>query len=127
MAVSNKFVVFALLGLSFVAVNYVVANKDASFDLACQSIGENDSLFKLREMSSSHTVSPDSVHLKSVKSKSLQISDSSECINDADNNVSWMDWVFSWQDSPTFHYLDLLELLTPVESRDSAHSHRVKP
>lgn len=126
MAVSNKVVVFALLGLSFVAVNYVVANKDASFDLDCQSI-ENDSLFKLKEMSSSNTVSPDSVHLKSVKSKSLQISDSSECINDADNNVSWMDWVFSWQDSPTFHYLDLLELLTPVESRDSAHSHRVKP
>ena len=90
MAVSNKVVVFALLGLSFVAVNYVVANKDASFDLACQSI-ENDSLFKLKDMSSSNTVSPDSVHLKSVKSKSLQISDSSECINDADNNVSWMD------------------------------------
>lgn len=127
MTVSNKVVVFALLGLSFVAVNYIVAHKDANFDLTCQSIGENDPLFKLTEMSSSNTLSPDSVHLKSVESKSLQIADSSECINDADNNVSWMDWVFSWQDSPTFHYLDLLELLTPVESRDSAHSHTVKP
>lgn len=127
MTVSNKVVVFALFGLSFVAVNYVVAHKDASLELACQSIGENKSLFKLTEMSSSNTLSPDSVHLKSVKLKSQQITDSSECINDPENNVSWMDWVFSWQDSPTFHYLDLLELLSPVENRDSTHSHTVKP
>ena len=132
MTVSNKVVVFALLGLTVATVDYIVAHKKAQSLLACQQFTDNDSFFALSNMSSSSSISntfqTSNIQLDLAKAKSKQIADYSKCVTKADNSVSWMDWVFSWQDSPTFHYLDLLELLTPVDANDNnAPSHPVNP
>ena len=58
------------------------------------------------------SLSQSSMKNDAVNLKSTQLSNYSQCITQSDNSVSWVDWVFSWHDSPTFHYLDLLELLT---------------
>lgn len=130
MTVTNKVVVFSLLGLSVVAADYVVAHKEAQPLLNCQQALDNDSFFTLSHLSSSkamsNTFQATNLHTDIAKTKSQQLADYSQCLIREDNSVSWSDWFFSWQDSPTFHYLDLLELLTPVDNSDNGGSHPVK-
>ena len=46
------------------------------------------------------------------------------CLAPEQNQVSWLNWVFSDNDSATFHYLDLLELLTTNRNDDNSSSQR---
>ena len=127
MRVSNNVVIFALIGLAVVSVDFYLAHQQSDTPSHCQQIADNDSVFALTNMASiasqgslNSSLSQSSMKNDAVNLKSTQLSNYSQCITQSDNSVSWMDWVFSWHDSPTFHYLDLLELLT---SSGDSHGH----
>lgn len=91
MTVTNKVVVFSLLGLSVVAADYVVAHKEAQPLLNCQQALDNDSFFALSHLSSSKTMSntfqATNLHTDIAKTKSKQLADYSQCLIREDNSA----------------------------------------
>jgi hypothetical protein len=139
MTVSKNVVIFALIGTAVVSVDLYLSHQESAAPSHCNQYTEQNvkqysiqntaqdsvlSLTNLAAISSYSTVS-DSLSESSLKQELVevtakQLSDASRCEQQSDHSVSWMDWVFSWQDSPTFHYLDLLELLSSGDSHGNA-------
>jgi hypothetical protein len=147
MTVSKNVIIFALIGTAVVSVDLYLSHQESAAPSHCNQYTEQNvkqyseqyseqysiqntaqdsvlSLTNLAAISSYSTVS-DSLSESSLKQELVevtakQLSDASRCERQSDHSVSWMDWVFSWQDSPTFHYLDLLELLSSGDSHGNA-------
>lgn len=139
MTVSKNVIIFALIGTAVVSVDLYLSHQESAAPSHCNQYTEQNveqystqntaqdsvlSLSNLAAISSYSTVnaslSESSLKQELVEVTAKQLSDASRCEQQSDHSVSWMDWVFSWQDSPTFHYLDLLELLSNGDSHGNA-------
>lgn len=112
MVISNKVVAFAILGLVIVAGDTYLAHKQNS---ECAVFTDVGSMFDITQLSSNNIsaysfngITSPNIEINATAQKRLN-----QCLAAQQNQVSWWDWVFSDSDSGTFHYLDLLELLTP--------------
>lgn len=131
MNVSKNVTLFATIGLTAVAVNTFVGVQQSQTQTQCADLSSAiAALSYVAQANASNSLSGADIKLETVKVNTKIQADYNQCIAQSEHAVSWKDWVFSWQDSPTFHYLDLLELLssdnkshnsgdnpTPVKSR----------
>jgi hypothetical protein len=121
MAVSNKVVVLTVFALSLVASDYYLAHQQAN---DCRVNVDPDVLFSFNQLSHDFEANTSlSLPVKpSVTINQRSIEQLSQCLEPQHNSVSWWDWVFSDAHSNTFHYLDLLELITP-DNNDYSNNH----
>jgi hypothetical protein len=123
MAVSNKVVALTVFALSLVASDYYLAHQQAK---DCRVIADPDVLFSFNQLSHDFASNTSlSLPVKpniTVNQRSFE--QLSQCLEPQHNLVSWWDWVFSDAQSNTFHYLDLLELITPDNDEYSSNSPR---
>ena len=119
MVISNKVVAFAIFAVAAVGIDSYLAHSKTK---DCYAFLQNDTMFSITDVHtsmlvlnpiSSVTRSAAPVELSKTAQKQLN-----QCLAAKQNQVSWFDWVFSHSDSGTFHYLDLLELLTPNNDSD---------
>lgn len=130
MTVSKNVVIFALIGLAAVSVDLLLDRHFSHSQIECQQLnaqGSSLALTNMAALANHHTISGSLQHSMTTQqdntvTQSTHLKGGSQCNNSSEHSVSWMDWVFSWQDSPTFHYLDLLELLTS-HNDDNSHGH----
>ena len=119
MTISSKVVAFALFGLSALTIDYIVAHQYTAGDQIC-AVANNSLIFSSVSEPQPDSLHPTALQLRTAKAKSQRLASLTDCLSPEEKSVSWVDWVFSWQDSPTFHYLDLLELLSN-NNDDSSH------
>lgn len=135
MIVSKYVVIFALLGSTVLSVDLYLTHQQSTIPTYCNQLVEQDSILpktnvtavssrsdlsnSLSESSLQHALEK-KLEQQLVGITSTQLTQQTQCVPQSEHSVSWMDWVFSWQDSPTFHYLDLLELLSSGDSHGNA-------
>ena len=129
MYISNKVVGLSLIAVAVVAVDFFAADSTTSHQ-KCIELTSSTSVFVIPNLTpntSSFSQQMNQATFGSVpqaKIEPLSKAQIERCLAPEQNQVSWLDWVFSDSDSATFHYLDLLELLTPNRNDDNAGSQR---
>lgn len=119
MVISYKVVAFAVFAVAVVGIDSYLAHSKTK---DCYAFLQTDSMFSLADVETS-TLTSNPMSSATRSSAPIELSQTAQsqlnqCLAAKQNQVSWFDWVFSNSDSGTFHYLDLLELLTPNNDSD---------
>lgn len=128
MVISNKVVALAVFAVAVVGIDsYLALSKTDD----CYAFLQTDSMFSLSDVHSTSLVyNPlSSITRPSIPAELSQTAQKqlNQCLAAKQNEVSWLDWVFSDSNSGTFHYLDLLELLTPNNDNDYSSGGASRP
>lgn len=124
MNVSKNVTLFATIGITAVAVNTFVEFRQTQTQTQCAELSNAMvALSYVAQANASNSLSSADIKLDTVKLNTKIRTEYNQCIAQSEHAVSWKDWVFSWQDSPTFHYLDLLELLSTDKKNHNRGEH----
>ena len=127
--ISNKVVALALLCWTLVSIDSYMAHRQYNqIPNQCKAFVSSNNVvifnampegFNAYQINAANALSAE---LSPTASKQLQ-----QCMASVSNSVNWWNWVFSDAESGTFHYLDLLELLTPDSDFDGFDNARPSP
>lgn len=121
MTTSNKVVGLSLFAVLVVAIDFVSAWKQQD-QRACEPSPDFSAAFVIPNLApASHSLNEQFNNLhpgQNVAHMSDSLS-TQQCLQPEYHQVSWYDWLFSDADSATFHYLDLLELISSSKDREN--------
>lgn len=129
MYISNKVVGLSLAAFAVVAIDFFATSSDSSKQ-RCLELATSSSVFVIPNLTPNTSSFSQQINQATfgsapqTKIEPLTKAQIERCLAPEQNQVSWLDWVFSDSDSATFHYLDLLELLTPSQGDDNSSSQR---
>lgn len=132
MYISNKVVGLSLVALAVIAVDFLLSDLSMSKKESCVNVlpDVSSSAFVIPNLTpdtSSFSQRMNQASFGSMSNTKLEPQAKAQieyCLAPEQNQVSWLDWVFSDSESATFHYLDLLELLTPQPNDDGSSTQR---
>lgn len=124
MNVSKNVTLFATIGVTALAANIFVNVQQSQTQTQCEDLSKAMvALSYVAQSNVSNALSSADIKLDTVKLNTKIQAEYNQCIAQSEHSVSWKDWIFSWQDSPTFHYLDLLELLSSDNKNHNRGEH----